>query len=51
MIVLGIVLMVIGFVFGLPISWTIGVILFVIGIIFWVLGATGHPVAHRKYWY
>ncbi|MEU9619428.1 MULTISPECIES: DUF6131 family protein [unclassified Streptomyces] len=51
MIVLGVILLVIGFVTGISILWTIGIILAVVGLILWVLGAMGHAVAGRKhYW-
>ena len=51
MIVLGIILLVVGFLTGIGILWTIGIILAVIGVILWVLGAMGHAVAGRKhYW-
>ncbi|GAO11830.1 DUF6131 family protein [Streptomyces lydicamycinicus] len=51
MIVLGIILLVVGFLTGIGILWTIGIILAVIGLILWVLGAMGHAVAGRKhYW-
>jgi hypothetical protein len=50
-IVLGIILLVVGFLTGIGILWTIGIILAVIGLILWVLGAMGHAVAGRKhYW-
>ncbi|WP_369142575.1 DUF6131 family protein [Streptomyces sp. R44] len=51
MIVLGIICLVIGFVAGISILWTIGIILVVIGAILWVLGAVGHAVGGRRhYW-
>ncbi|MFI9235325.1 DUF6131 family protein [Streptomyces cinnamoneus] len=51
MITLGIILLVIGFVTGISILWTIGIILVVLGAIFFLLGAMGHAVAGRKhYW-
>ncbi|MFD3663611.1 DUF6131 family protein [Streptomyces sp. NPDC058659] len=51
MIVLGIILLVIGFVAGISILWTIGIILVVIGAILWILGAVGHGVGGRRhYW-
>ncbi|MCF3147951.1 DUF6131 family protein [Streptomyces platensis] len=51
MIILGIILLVIGFLTGIAILWTIGIVLAVIGLILWVLGAMGHAVAGRKhYW-
>ncbi|MFD4372892.1 DUF6131 family protein [Streptomyces sp. NPDC058486] len=51
MIVLGIILLVIGFVASINILWTIGIILVVIGAILWILGAVGHKVGGRRhYW-
>jgi len=51
MIVLGIILLVIGYVAGFAILWTIGIILVVIGIILWILGSVGHKVGGRRhYW-
>jgi hypothetical protein len=50
-ITLGIILMVIGFVTGIAILWSIGAILLVIGLILWVLGALGHAVAGRKHYF
>ncbi|EFL16107.1 predicted protein [Streptomyces sp. C] len=51
MIVLGIILLVVGYVVGISILWTIGIILVVIGIILWILGSTGHKVGGRRhYW-
>jgi hypothetical protein len=50
-IILGIILLVLGFVLKISILWTIGIILIVIGVILWILGATGRAVGGRKYWY
>ncbi|GGP33392.1 hypothetical protein GCM10010214_01390 [Streptomyces abikoensis] len=50
-IILGVILLIVGFVLGLHILWTIGIILLVIGLILWVLGAAGHAVGGRRhYW-
>jgi Family of unknown function (DUF6131) len=51
MIILGVILLILGFVLGIPILWTIGIILLIVGAIFWILGATGRAVGGRKYWY
>ncbi len=51
MIVLGIVLLVLGFLFNISILWSIGVVLLVIGAVLWILGSVGRPVAGRRYWY
>ncbi|MEJ8654596.1 DUF6131 family protein [Streptomyces sp. MS1.AVA.3] len=51
MVLLGIILLIVGFVTSLSILWTIGIVLVVVGAILWLLGATGHAVAGRKhYW-
>ncbi|WP_222842074.1 DUF6131 family protein [Streptomyces sp. 3211.6] len=51
MIVLGIILLVVGYVVGISILWTLGIILVVLGIILWILGSVGHNVGGRRhYW-
>ncbi|MGW1893202.1 DUF6131 family protein [Streptomyces sp. NPDC002004] len=51
MIVLGVILLIIGFLTGIGILWTIGIILLIIGLVLWVLGAVGHSVGGRRhYW-
>jgi len=51
MIILGIVLILIGWLAGIPILTTIGVILLVVGLILMLLGATGRAVGGRRHWY
>ncbi|HXS87112.1 MAG TPA: hypothetical protein VN741_15925 [Mycobacterium sp.] len=51
MIILGIILLVLGYVLPMAILATIGWILIVIGVVLWVLGAVGRPVAGRKVWF
>lgn len=51
MILLGVVLLVLGLLFGLGILATLGIIFIVLGLIFWVLGAAGHAVGGRNRWY
>ncbi|MFF4961670.1 DUF6131 family protein [Streptomyces sp. NPDC001222] len=51
MFLLGIILLVVGFVFGISILWTIGIVLAAIGAVLWIMGSLGHAVAgHRHYW-
>ncbi|MEU5418148.1 DUF6131 family protein [Streptomyces sp. NPDC001407] len=51
MIILGIILLIIGFLTGLSILWTIGIIVLVIGAVLWIAGAAGHAVGGRRhYW-
>jgi hypothetical protein len=51
MIVLGVVLLLIGFLVGIPILWSIGVILVVLGLILALLGMAGHAVGGRSHYY
>ncbi|GAY18554.1 DUF6131 family protein [Mycobacterium sp. shizuoka-1] len=51
MIVLGAILLILGFVLKIQILWTIGIILLVVGAVLWLLGSIGRPVAGRRYWY
>jgi hypothetical protein len=51
MIVLGIVLLLLGFLTGVPILWTLGVILLVVGLVFELLGSTGRAVGGRRHYY
>jgi len=51
MIVLGVILLLIGYFTGLSIFYTIGGILLVIGVVLWILGAVGRPVGGRKVWF
>ncbi|MEU9079273.1 DUF6131 family protein [Kitasatospora sp. NPDC004745] len=51
MIVLGVILLIVGFVTGISFLWTIGVILLVIGLILMVAGALGHAVGGRRHYY
>jgi Family of unknown function (DUF6131) len=50
-IVLGIILLVVGFLLGIPVLWTIGIILVVIGAILALLGAVGHAVGGRRHYF
>ncbi len=51
MIILGILLLIIGFVTGIPIVWSIGVIVLVVGLILALLGALGHAVGGRRHYF
>jgi len=43
--------MLLGFLFGIPILWTVGIVLLVVGAILYVLGSTGRQVGGRRhYW-
>ncbi len=51
MIILGVVLLLIGFLAHIPILWTLGIIAVVIGAILFLLGAAGREIGGRRhYW-
>ena len=51
MIILGVILLLIGFLFGIPLVWTIGIIAVVVGAILAIAGTAGHAVGGRNhYW-
>lgn len=51
MIVLGVILLIIGFIATIPILWTVGIVLLIVGIALEVLGATGRAVGGRRHYY
>jgi hypothetical protein len=51
MIILGILLLIIGFVTGIAILWTIGIVVVVIGLVLLLLGMAGHAVGGRKHYF
>ncbi|MEV0186928.1 DUF6131 family protein [Kitasatospora purpeofusca] len=51
MIVLGVILLIIGFVTGISILWTIGIVLLLVGVVLWIAGALGHAVGGRRHYY
>ncbi|MCW2539437.1 MAG: hypothetical protein JWN95_1162 [Frankiales bacterium] len=51
MIVLGIVLLIIGFIAKIAILWTIGIIVLVIGVVLFALGAAGREIGGRRHWF
>ena len=51
MIILGVVLLIVGFLTGIPIIWTLGIIALAIGVILAIVGASGRAVGGRAhYW-
>jgi hypothetical protein len=51
MIVVGIILLIIGFVASIPILWTLGIILLVLGAVLYLLGSMGRAVGGRRHYY
>jgi hypothetical protein len=51
MIILGIILLIAGFVLNISILWTIGIVLLVIGVILAILGSMGRAVGGRRHYF
>ena len=51
MIILGIVLLLIGFVAHIALLWSIGVIVLIVGLVLWLLGSLGRAVGGRRHYF
>jgi Family of unknown function (DUF6131) len=51
MILLGILLLIIGFVAGIAILWTLGIVVVIIGVVLALLGMAGHAVGGRRHYF
>jgi hypothetical protein len=51
MIILGIILLIIGFVVKIAILWTIGIVVLLIGLALALLGMVGHAVGGRRHYF
>jgi uncharacterized protein DUF6131 len=51
MIIFGILLLIIGFVAGISILWTIGIVVVIIGVVLALLGSAGHAVGGRRHYF
>lgn len=51
MIILGVILLIIGFIAKIAIVWTIGIIVVVVGAILALFGMAGHAVGGRRHYF
>lgn len=51
MIILGLVLLLLGFLLKISVLWTIGIIVLVVGLVLLLLGSAGRAVGGRKHYY
>ena len=51
MIILGILLLIIGFVAGIAILWTLGIVVVIVGVVLALLGMAGHAVGGRRHYF
>ena len=51
MIVVALLLLLLGLLLGVPILWTLSIIVFIVGVILMLLGSTGRAIGGRRhYW-
>jgi hypothetical protein len=50
-IILGLLLLLVGWLTGLSLLYTVGSIVLIVGIVFLILGNVGRPVGGRKVWF
>jgi hypothetical protein len=51
MLILGLILLLLGFLLHVPILWTLGIILLIVGAVLFLLGSTGRAVGGRRHWF
>jgi len=51
MIILGIILLIAGFLLKISILWTIGIIVLIIGVVLAIMGAAGRAVGGRRHYF
>jgi Family of unknown function (DUF6131) len=51
LIILGIILLIIGFIAKIAIVWTVGIIVLIVGAILMLLGMAGHAVGGRRHYF
>ena len=51
MIIVGVVLVLLGLLFGVPILWSFGIIVLIVGLLLLLLGSTGRQVGGRRHYY
>ena len=51
MIILGVILLLLGWLLGISILYTVGAILLIVGLVLLLLGHAGRPVGGRGHWF
>jgi len=51
MIILGLILLLVALLTGVPLLWAIGVVLVLAGAVLWLLGAAGREIGGRRHYY
>jgi hypothetical protein len=50
-IILGVLLLLLGWLTGISLLYTVGAIVLIVGVVFLILGNVGRPVGGRKVWF
>ncbi|MFC5235039.1 hypothetical protein [Pseudonocardia zijingensis] len=50
-IILGVLLLLAGWLTGISLLYTVGAIVLIVGVVFFILGNVGRPVGGRKVWF
>ena len=51
MVILGLILLLLGLLFGVSLLYVIGLVLVVIGAVFWIAGSAGHAIGGRRHYF
>lgn len=51
MTIIGIILLILGFVLKVPLLWTLGIIVTVVGVVLLLIGAAGRTIGGRRYYW
>jgi len=49
--ILGLILLLVGFLLGIHVLWIVGVVLLLVGLVLFLVGRSGRTVGGRSYWY
>jgi Family of unknown function (DUF6131) len=51
MIILGVILLLLGLLFGVSLLYVIGLVLVVVGAVLWIAGSAGHAIGGRRHYF
>ncbi len=51
MIILGLVLLLIGFLLAIHVLWIIGLVLLIAGVVLWIMGSMGRTIGGRRHFF
>ncbi|MCP2292137.1 MULTISPECIES: DUF6131 family protein [Nocardia] len=51
MIILGLILLIVGWLLGIGLLTTAGIIVLIIGAVLWIAGSVGRPIGGRRHYY